>query len=269
MDLRTKGLTADTKAAGLNCRLMQTRTFCAVLWLWAYASGFFPSRINWSQRERSFLSRPLLNSQHILWRCYSLPLFFFFFSSKAHKWKRILKKGKTGGAGPGGDLEGKDRCMMEEREHSVAALLWLWSAFAVRLLSSNSIVLLPLFGHFTLATGDYLFLWVDLPLSVGILREQGTRMTEWAHTWAHALTPRNTFLDKQRTVKSERDFFFLRSLWCGTNARSSPPARVLGRNERARFAPVVSGSIRRARQRILSKGISEREQRVNTLKWRS
>lgn len=38
-----------------------------------------------------------------------------------------IKKGKTGGAGPGGDLEGKDRRMMEEedeeRVHFVPALL--------------------------------------------------------------------------------------------------------------------------------------------------
>lgn len=169
MDLRTKGLTADTKAAGLNCRLMQTQTLCAVLWLWADAEEFFSSRINWSQ------SKILPQQTTVEFTAYTVMLLFIatFFFIKGTQMK-MKKKGKTGGAGPGGDLKGKDRWMMEEkaeeRVHFVPALLWLalWSSFAFSLLFSHSIVLLPLFGHFTLTTGDYLFLWVDLPLSVGI-----------------------------------------------------------------------------------------------------
>lgn len=40
---------------------------------------------------------------------------------------KMKKKGKTGGAGPGGDLEGKDRWMMEEEfEERVLSLYLLY-----------------------------------------------------------------------------------------------------------------------------------------------
>lgn len=190
MDPSTKGLTTEITAAGLNCQPKQTQ-HCLLLTVFhskLELSDGLSSRLNWFQRR----TLPQQMALEFTVRTLFSDTAIHFYCQLGMGWGIFPMKTPVG-----------------EQIHLAPAFGFTHTCS--HLLSPS----LPLFllcfvtpSFLSMATshsqqGDYLFLWVDLPLSVGIW-ENGTQNDRMStHSSTHS--PRDTFIDKWWPINSEGD----------------------------------------------------------------
>lgn len=246
MDPSTKGLTTEITAAGLNRQPKQTQ-LCLLLTVFQsrleLSDGRF-SRLNWFQRRTLPQQMSVKFAvRTIRWYCNSF----------------LLSAGRVG--------EGFFSMKRPVGERIHVAPAFAFTHTCSHLLSPSFPLFLLCFvtpSFLSMATshsqqGDYLFLWVDLPLSVGIW-ENGTQNDRMStHSSTHSA--RDTFIDKWWPINSEGD---LRKQSCAhrhthhhTTAVLHLPSckKKLQRTRTSVTHPVVFSVMKRARLRKMSKGI--------------